>query len=115
MRISDWSSDVCSSDLHADLCIEEFGDEAAVEQLHLRFLERAIQRLLALALEEELVVVGADPALGIPGIGMLAFVAQAIFVLVELEEGIDLVVQLGCGSGRRKYGDRKSTRLNSSH
>src|SRR3546814_9891184 len=113
MRISDWSSDVCSSDLHADLCIEEFGDEAAVEQLHLRFLERAIQRLLALALEEELVVVGADPALGIPGIGMLAFVAQAIFVLVELEEGIDLVVQLGCGSGRRKRSEEHTSELQS--
>src|SRR3546814_19570276 len=89
---------------HADLCIEEFGDEAAVEQLHLRFLERAIQRLLALALEEELVVVGADPALGITGIGMLASVAPAIFVLVELEVGYDLGDQLGAASGRSKNG-----------
>src|SRR3546814_7354699 len=93
----------------ANRCIEECGDAAAVGQLHRRFRERAIRRLLALALEEELVVVGADPALGIPGIGMLAFVAQTVFVLIELKEGIDLVVQLGCSSGRRKYRSEEHT------
>jgi coenzyme F420-reducing hydrogenase delta subunit len=35
---------------------------------------------------------------------MLALVAEAMFILIELKEGIDLVIQFGCGSGRRKYG-----------
>src|SRR3546814_3376864 len=33
MRISDWSSDVCSSDLGANIVLNGFGEAAAIEKL----------------------------------------------------------------------------------
>src|SRR3546814_12723628 len=118
MRISDWSSDVCSSDLslqsddavgplrvrlevvaQTGLDIEEVRDQAAIENLDFRLLPLTFQDVFALGLEEELVVVGPDPALGIPGVEVLPLVVQPVFVLVELKEGIDMVVHL---RGRRR-------------
>src|SRR3546814_12962001 len=96
MRISDWSSDVCSSDLslqsddavgplrvrlevvaQTGLDIEEVRDQAAIENLDFRLLPLTFQDVFALGLEEELVVVGPDPALGIPGVEVLPQIGRA--------------------------------------
>src|SRR3546814_16112123 len=41
MRISDWSSDVCSSDLHESAEINEVDDLAVVDLANFRFLDNA--------------------------------------------------------------------------
>src|SRR3546814_2376485 len=144
MRISDWSSDVCSSDLDALVAVAA-GHLVARLQLalyrdeHLDHLEHARRQLVApLQLLDTIFQLAADQGLGV-----------VILRLHRLEVGLDLVVldrELppfvlldavehlfgyvaafldALGSRRRRLteqhlpeariGDRKSTRLNSSH
>src|SRR3546814_3654027 len=96
MRISDWSSDVCSSDLlepiggkavhahhrigplrtganvvaDAGLQVEPGIDRPAVKRLHFRPFQRAAEIALPLRLEGEAVEVAADPAFPFPMIGV---------------------------------------------
>src|SRR3546814_4200412 len=104
MRISDWSSDVCSSDLHAVL-----GGDAAAERLHP--LDIAVRDCLGMV----------DDEAGLEG----------LFLVDPLEDGQEAVDRLVIGRmdtkrpfvGREQFDnlfqvalqDRKSTRLNSSH
>src|SRR3546814_11981666 len=62
MRISDWSSDVCSSDLGAD--------GVAPQRLHLAAFERPVTVAFTLALDRQPVDVAAEPALGVPRIAV---------------------------------------------
>src|SRR3546814_1413443 len=98
MRISDWSSDVCSSDLYAD------------------FLDRALEH------ELEVVCAGAV-RVARPHAFVAAFVAAQVRCVVD-EERIAQIVARGvgeqllherCDLALQLPVDRKSTRLNSSH
>src|SRR3546814_4860545 len=103
MRISDWSSDVCSSDLEA--CLDERGEGgSATNGVGDRQPEppafRAEQRFgLAAA---KACGVEADPAAADRGIGAAA----------EADRQFDHLFDRG---QRETFQDRKSTRLNSSH
>src|SRR3546814_6777562 len=108
MRISDWSSDVCSSDLHLQLqrrhLLAHGGDvDRAVLILH--FLAEALD------LVEVEIVAACDP-------GFVEHLRNQVLLPVALG---DQVMESAHGSSRvlrkatgRKQ-DRKSTRLNSSH
>ena len=68
-----------------------------------RFLEIAVEYLLALGLEPDLVVIVADPALGIPMKTVVAL-AKAIFELLRLKEREDAIVHLG---GASRAGEKR--------
>src|SRR3546814_1927477 len=97
MRISDWSSDVCSSDLRADV-----GQETHVLAVDEQLAGDQAHGEAACALEER----GGD---------------QLGAVLVELDTAFrdDLDQRSGVRAGAHQVAvedpDRKSTRLNSSH
>src|SRR3546814_2545583 len=108
MRISDWSSDVCSSDLH------EGGDFLLAQ---LRFQRGVVEGAPARAVVD--VLVAAD----LPEIAA----EQHLGIEADVLVGLDLVDQLGAEGARHENAqallhrlaaagiDRKSTRLNSSH
>src|SRR3546814_7309162 len=101
MRISDWSSDVCSSDLATDDDLDRALDAAERGFRHWRGVGpdergRVLQRAAALIRER----------------------ADRIARIVTLEQGKPLAEAKGevLGSaGLIDFQDRKSTRLNSSH
>src|SRR3546814_5687463 len=82
MRISDWSSDVCSSDLPGRLAPEILGGEIPVEQL----------------IDHRVHIVGAD---------ILAVDVVSMFPHVDHEQRLDARDQLGAGIMR--IGDRQRT------
>src|SRR3546814_6150411 len=113
MRISDWSSDVCSSDLHlphGQFMLRMTGETGMQYFFYTAFKEFPHgKRILALPLRtqgERFHPLQHDP--GIKGAECRASVAmkwqQHIF---------DEIFRTAHGSG--KHPDRKSTRLNSSH
>src|SRR3546814_8672423 len=111
MRISDWSSDVCSSDLRAGDGVGDaqlFGD---VKQLVRRHALEVAQRVLREALGD----VGRRQALALVVAVVVArhavVAAAAVAVAVAaVAEALAAVVVLAAAAL-----DRKSTRLNSSH
>src|SRR3546814_18549770 len=78
MRISDWSSDVCSSDLIGP-------DRPAVERLYLGALDAFAEHALAFALDRQPVDVATIPSLTVPAEAVAAF-ARLIFGEVEADE-----------------------------
>src|SRR3546814_8728113 len=106
MRISDWSSDVCSSDLTAELGVVMFLFIIGLEMrpTHLWALRGDIFGLGSLqVLVCGLLLTGMGVAFGFPL--AVSFICAMGFVLTSTA----IVMQL---LGER---DRKSTRLNSSH
>src|SRR3546814_6298502 len=112
MRISDWSSDVCSSDLHS-----QKAPDADHQYGHLRFETAA-----SLALGAILLIVGAgmlwhafvrieNPA-AIPEVHAIALAVA--LVALGTKEGL-FRYMLRVAKRVRSSIDRKSTRLNSSH
>src|SRR3546814_10604263 len=108
MRISDWSSDVCSSDLPVEPAIERFAlqaqllreqPEPAVEVGAPQYVERVEIRILALCIL--VVAIGGDRGQRRAG-EIPAELARHAPIL-----GVRPIVAAG--------GDRKSTRLNYSH
>src|SRR3546814_7663710 len=87
MRISDWSSDVCSSDLVADagLHIPVGIDRAGIESLDLGAVHAAIKRAFTLALEHQPVDVAAEPRFAIPA---KAVAALARLILGQVEHDL---------------------------
>src|SRR3546814_8663052 len=115
MRISDWSSDVCSSDL-GDVEAAR-GHVGGHQHACLAGLEQ-VQRLLPLRLA--LVAVDRDGAQA----GGLELFGEAVAAVLGLAEhqhlvGVaaaqDLDQQVALARAVDRMGDRKSTRLNSSH
>src|SRR3546814_2839702 len=105
MRISDWSSDVCSSDLAAlalggVLVAKRTGTGAD------RFVERA-ERVAAAAAGDVLVPDG--DRVGAAGLVRVAECAT------QRARGLVVVSHRGRTAARGDVVDRKSTRLNSSH
>src|SRR3546814_4821444 len=105
MRISDWSSDVCSSDLilgelrgpeaFAFLRAINTGHPGSMTTIHGDSVDRAFEQLALLVLEGGSTLQRED---------ILAYVRTTVDVVLQLR--------------RNAYGrhiDRKSTRLNSSH
>src|SRR3546814_17929009 len=74
MRISDWSSDVCSSDLVTDagLNVPPRVERTAPERLHFGALQTLAEAALTLGLEPEPVDIAAVPPLRVPRIAVLA-------------------------------------------
>src|SRR3546814_8469170 len=104
MRISDWSSDVCSSDLGAPCA----GDHVRIEQRH---LEEDSGGLVAAAGQ-----FSAHDAADALRAGVVVdrhhLAVEAVGVAVE---GKDLGAGLSQAHDQVALQDRKSTRLNSSH
>src|SRR3546814_7423126 len=102
MRISDWSSDVCSSDLKGQLTLQAQTGGGPVELLVCDYRGGELRGYLRFD-AERLAEVGTDPTLfALFGEGFLAITFDQ------------------AASGERYQGivpleDRKSTRLNSSH
>src|SRR3546814_18198746 len=75
MRISDWSSDVCSSDLHGALCVEMEDEAAGLAALPVDALDDVVDlfpaadqppvALRAHAADPEAVAVGIDDEIGL--------------------------------------------------
>src|SRR3546814_9153869 len=126
MRISDWSSDVCSSDLHMhrrDMRVRHMRDEADAGREEARILARAVDRLREIG--RELAADGRDvdadlfehlpghhaayPAAPFAGLHSIGLAVPGRIG----ERGVAARLSLD----RLKFGaeDRKSTRLNSSH
>src|SRR3546814_1007488 len=106
MRISDWSSDVCSSDLGAMLV-------ALATQI------RARRRIRWHAIVSRFQTVGVD---ALPIIGLMSFLIGIVIAqqgAVQLRQfGLEVfTINLVGRASIRELGllDRKSTRLNSSH
>src|SRR3546814_5397769 len=100
MRISDWSSDVCSSDLRAgdqNLTNLLAGVELVERDLLAAFEKHGVQRV--------------DPK---PGEKFDPNLHQAMFELENTGHPAGTVAQV-LQTGYVLNGDRKSTRLNSSH
>src|SRR3546814_6457487 len=98
MRISDWSSDVCSSDLEA-LAAARVDQRAALPQVRLH-LRRVEQALFVEALR-------ARDARDFAHAGLCGQAQVGPVLPAAVEHGGALVAQ--------RAQDRKSTRLNSSH
>src|SRR3546814_9435671 len=124
MRISDWSSDVCSSDLvdrrgqraarlTAAARLHGVPEEGVVPHLGSLIEERAGTRLDDL-LEGLVGMLGArDQLVGLAHVGLMVLAvmeAQGLSRAVRFQ----CVLRVGQG-GELKGQDRKSTRLNSSH
>src|SRR3546814_10682842 len=99
MRISDWSSDVCSSDLTA----AGYSDKTRRDQ------REANIALRKLGMAED--VARAILFLASPAAGHIS----GIDVLVDGGMSNMLMPASGGGTGQTQQRDRKSTRLNSSH
>src|SRR3546814_8933443 len=107
MRISDWSSDVCSSDLvdELQLAIEQRAD-ALQYVVHLRFEhehDRAVREIGVWPVQHEQVREATDA----DALVRFGAIAPGI-VEIKAVEAADL-------HRRKKIGERKSTPLNSSH
>src|SRR3546814_7840618 len=102
MRISDWSSDVCSSDLNGALTLTSVrvGSKGAIA----RFAE-ITDRTAAEGLRGTALTV---PRASLPPLG------EGEYYHVDLV-GLPVVTDAGTPAGRVVAVDRKSTRLNSSH
>src|SRR3546814_9033937 len=110
MRISDWSSDVCSSDLRGQVDIDEDGAEIALmaEGDGLLDVREELQLVLDVFRgEEPAVIEAADVARPVDDLQMAPVVEEAGVAGVH-----PAVRRLGLRGGLR---DRTSTRLNSSH
>src|SRR3546814_16154157 len=118
MRISDWSSDVCSSDLKADRRISAVGTRpeilpdarlrveigsngAAVEDLRLDGFDALVKDGLAFALEREPVDVAAIPSFAFPA-KTVATLARLLLGTVEADEADTLPAQIGKTSCRER-------------
>src|SRR3546814_4255440 len=102
MRISDWSSDVCSSDLLGRMAALSAGYEITVSGVTLdRFCGGGIT---SVNLAAATVMSGMEDCVVAGGTEMMSYTAQ--LAAQEANAGIK---PLGMGA------DRKSTRLNSSH
>src|SRR3546814_7062077 len=102
MRISDWSSDVCSSDLTTRLSLKghpmAFLRRAFAKEGVLSCIEAAAAKNGALVRTAGIVLIRQRPGKG-----------NAIFITIEDEGGIVNILLWA------RHLDRKSTRLNSSH
>src|SRR3546814_5836651 len=112
MRISDWSSDVCSSDLNL------VGDALAKGRLSPNRLELEVTESIfltdgdgALKILKQLQMQGIRIALDDFGTGYssLGYLNKAIFNKLKIDRSFVRE------AGIKKEADRKSTRLNSSH
>src|SRR3546814_6211203 len=122
MRISDWSSDVCSSDLPRGIALSEdnsllyicVGDDDHIEVLDTETLE--VVDTLPSGPDPELLVISPD--------GTRLYVANEddnMVTVVDLKSG-EAIAEIPVGVEPEGMGvspdgktDRKSTRLNSSH
>src|SRR3546814_7534470 len=120
MRISDWSSDVCSSDLDKAAWSQSFQELIELRQRgtigqvidfmraqsHMRVPEAVVDR------EDRLAAVGADPVEDEPRrVTQLRKLREVPYAeLIAVDAFID-----GHTPFATKHGDRTSTRLNSSH
>src|SRR3546814_9823139 len=113
MRISDWSSDVCSSDLALGLIVRR--------ALQLHKLEQENRRLAAKVENDEKVLgrmITAAPEMVRVArtIERVANTKVSVMLLGASGTGKELLARgLHDASDRAKGADRKSTRLNSSH
>src|SRR3546814_5238706 len=120
MRISDWSSDVCSSDLLAALNRPQLGLERY--RHHLSLLTRDIAELAgrqgaADSLEQRLAVLNAVlvERYGYRGDGETYddMVNANLMRVIDRRRGLPVALGILYLHGARAQGDRKSTRLNS--
>src|SRR3546814_8595002 len=100
MRISDWSSDVCSSDLQVNAWTHDFMDRSPWAK---KYQETAARISEALAFME---ACGVTPDT-VPQIKGTSFYTSNEALLLPYEQALTRQDSLN--------GDRKSTRLNSSH
>src|SRR3546814_7732701 len=129
MRISDWSSDVCSADLHQIRRIAEILDAPNSDLPDLMreecrdLLEQIAEktgRINARTAKIKALAAEADTARRlqtIPGVGPLTALAVEAFAppMESFRCGRDFAAWLGLVPRQFSSGDRKSTRLNSSH
>src|SRR3546814_3144088 len=113
MRISDWSSDVCSSDLQF-LMIHEVhifrSDLIEIERLLMRKRRRFHPIAIFPPPGDSCYLTDVDLRIEL-GREMLAMIAAIAIQYVERVDPVQLVLfKIG-----REHADRKSTRLNSSH
>src|SRR3546814_4813707 len=108
MRISDWSSDVCSSDLGRTEDRPEAGELDARAQAQFLPVLQILQIAVGVAVEAEI----ADRRIGLAAadrrVDFVAADGQLVLVHAEAVGDAD---EIPVADG----GDRKSTRLNSSH
>src|SRR3546814_1233512 len=109
VRISDWSSDVCSSDLIAEIA----GVEGFEALLVLRVKLAAAAVCVAFGLAR--VDIGGGEPLVLPLIDQPGELAGGEALFVEIGGGDELLQQAKLIVGVEAREDRKSTRLNSSH
>src|SRR3546814_10468710 len=100
MRISDWSSDVCSSDL------TKAGGEWRFTHLKGRFGDSDLAGRLTVSLPDDRLLLKADLATQ-----SLDIIDVGPFIGYDPER----LARQGKAGAIRTVGDRKSTRLNSSH
>src|SRR3546814_1493517 len=111
MRISDWSSDVCSSDLQIGVD-RVFGACVHQMQQHAAPLDMAKEAVP----DADAVGSPFDQAGDVGDHELAALVAHHAKLGFQRGEGIVAHLRLGIGDGIEEGGlDRKSTRLNSSH
>src|SRR3546814_10277078 len=102
MRISDWSSDVCSSDLVSDHALERLVRRIGAAPV----LEGQLDRLAAAAIE--------DDELYLAGQLLPRRFERKAIGFAEAFEHLH-IVRRGRVRFRPRHQDRQSTRLNSSH
>src|SRR3546814_1505099 len=114
MRISDWSSDVCSSDLRSSIDIVNHDVRNAIANAE-RAASRSRTPEAAFSSELGRAILGADGLrnryLDQADAGRGPWDATAPFTSIEQSQ----ILRSGRFTGDRTNGDRKSTRLNSSH
>src|SRR3546814_4443598 len=104
MRISDWSSDVCSSDLFTARAVDGGGAHGAAHGIFLGYIALDGRKAGSQQLSGVIALYGIDVGLHL-GVGFGVVFAESI-----VARRIQSVGVVQCGEQ-----DRKSTRLNSSH
>src|SRR3546814_2296142 len=111
MRISDWSSDVCSSDLYAQAAAHTDGGDEALQAATQRMLARGQQSAGSFALSDD----QTSSYAWLLGFTLRSNCAALSALLARGGNDSDAELAMKLTRTITQARDRKSTRLNSSH
>src|SRR3546814_10580859 len=118
MRISDWSSDVCSSDLFTARAVDGGGAHGAAHGIFLGYIALDGRKAGSQQLSGVIALYGIDVGLHL-GVGFGVVFAESIVARRIQSVGVVQCGEQALGSFALRLqgavGDRKGTRLNSSH
>src|SRR3546814_8191088 len=118
MRISDWSSDVCSSVLHSETALSFIMVIGAIGALFrgiLGIVQNDIKRIIAYSTLSQLGYMTVALGASAYSVAIFHLMTHAFFKALLFLGAGSVIIGMHHDQDIRNMGDRKSTRLNSSH